>query len=193
MTADFNIIDFASLSELQREQAAAVLNSALSGISSAYSELSLAREEVKSFAGDPERVAFAALRVGRVIGWIGAIRSYGGHAWELHPLVVHPASGRQGVGRALVSALEKHAAAHGATTLFLGTDDEFGGTNLFERDLYPEPLACLRELKAASGHPFAFYLRVGFFVTGVIPDANGPGKHDIIMAKRIGDWRRTRR
>lgn len=137
MTADFNITDFATLSELQREQAAAVLNSALLGISPAYRELSLAFEEVKCAAGDSDRVAFAALRGGRVIGWIGAIRSYGGHAWELHPLVVDPASQRQGVGRALVSALEQHAAAQGATTLFLGTDDEFGGTNLFGRDPYP--------------------------------------------------------
>lgn len=152
--------------------------------------MSLARAEVKCVAGDSGRLAFAALRVGRVIGWIGAIRSYGGHAWELHPLVVHRESQRQGVGRALVTALERHAAAQGATTLFLSADDEFGGTNLFGRDLYPEPLECLRKLQAASGHPFAFYLRLGFFVTGVIPDANGPGEHDIMMAKRIGDQRR---
>ena len=30
-----------------------------------------------------------------------------------------------------------------------------------------------------------FYLRVGFHIVGVIPDANGFGKPDILMAKRI--------
>jgi len=36
-----------------------------------------------------------------------------------------------------------------------------------------------------AGHLFAFYQRVGFEVLGVIPDANGPGKPDILMAKRV--------
>ncbi|HEX5279345.1 MAG TPA: GNAT family N-acetyltransferase [Micropepsaceae bacterium] len=91
-----------------------------------------------------------------MIGWIGAIESYGGHAWELHPLAVHPESQRQGVGSALLSALEIRAAADGAVTLFGGTDDGFGGTNLFGCNLYPEPLEALKKLRAASGHPSHF-------------------------------------
>ena len=184
--ADFNIVDFATLSELQRDQAAAALHLAFSGVSRAYGNMSLARGEVQLLAESSDWVGFAALNGGRVIGWIGAIESYGGHAWELHPLVVHPESQRQGVGSALVSALEKRAAGDGVVTLFLGADDEYGGTSLFGRDLFPDPLDGLKQLKAASGHPFTFYLRMGFAVTGVIPDANGPGKHDIFMAKRVG-------
>jgi aminoglycoside 6'-N-acetyltransferase I len=34
-------------------------------------------------------------------------------------------------------------------------------------------------------NPLAFYQRVGFEIVGVIPDANGPGKPDILMAKRV--------
>lgn len=186
--ADFNIVDIATLSDSQREQAAAVLHLALSGMSMAYSDMSAAPGEAESIAEDPDRLALAALNAGRVIGWIGGIRSYGGHAWEVHPLAVHPGSQRQGVGRTLVSALERRAATEGAATLFLGTDDEFGGTNLFGVDLYRTPLDSLKHLQAASRHPFTFYLRMGFVVTGVIPDANGAGKHDIIMAKRIRSW-----
>jgi aminoglycoside 6'-N-acetyltransferase I len=37
-----------------------------------------------------------------------------------------------------------------------------------------------------GGHPFAFYQKLGYEVVGVIPDANGFGKPDILMAKRIG-------
>ena len=181
------LLNFATLSDLQREQAAAVLHLAFSGVSRAYGTMSLARGEVQLLAESSDWVGFAALNGGRVIGWIGAIESYGGHAWELHPLAVHPESQRQGVGSALLAALEIRAAAVGAVTLFVGTDDEFGGTNLFSRNLYPEPLDSLKQLQAASAHPFTFYLRRGFVVTGIIPDANGPGKQDIFMAKRLGE------
>ena len=34
-------------------------------------------------------------------------------------------------------------------------------------------------------HPAGFYLRMGFEIVGLIPDANGPGKPDILMAKRV--------
>lgn len=35
-------------------------------------------------------------------------------------------------------------------------------------------------------HPYEFYLKLGYTVVGVIPDANGPGKPDILMATRLG-------
>ena len=34
-------------------------------------------------------------------------------------------------------------------------------------------------------HPAGFYMRQGFEIVGLIPDANGPGKPDILMAKRV--------
>jgi aminoglycoside 6'-N-acetyltransferase I len=35
------------------------------------------------------------------------------------------------------------------------------------------------------GHPYEFYQKMGFAIVGVMPDANGIGKPDIYMAKRL--------
>jgi predicted acetyltransferase len=34
-------------------------------------------------------------------------------------------------------------------------------------------------------HPFEFYQKLAYVVVGIVPDANGPGKPDILMAKRL--------
>jgi aminoglycoside 6'-N-acetyltransferase I len=119
-----------------------------------------------------------------MLGWIGGQHSYA-RVWELHPLVVHPVRQKQGAGRALVLALEDRIAATGGLTITLGADDEFGGTNLFGRELYPDVLGAGQNLKSVAGHPFVFYQKLGFVVTGLVPDANGFGKPDILMCKRV--------
>jgi len=122
---------------------------------------------------------------GVVAGWIGGRHAYM-RVWELHPLVIARAYQRRGVGRALVADLERIVAERGAMTLVLGSDDETGLTSLAGIDLYPDPLAHLSRLQDRGGHAFTFYLKCGFAVTGVTPDANGFGQPDIQMAKRVG-------
>jgi len=69
----------------------------------------------------------------------------------------------------------------------LGSDDENDETTLSSIDLYADIPGAIRGLKKLRGdHPYEFYLRLGFRVTGVMPDANGRGKPDIFFAKRIG-------
>ncbi len=41
------------------------------------------------------------------------------------------------------------------------------------------------DLRDVRGHPFEFYRKCGFVVVGLVPDANGFGKPDILMAKRV--------
>ncbi len=135
---------------------------------------------------DPERINRVAVdETGAVLGWVGGIPQYEGNVWELHPLVVAPAHQRRGIGRALVADLEAETRRRGGLTLWLGTDDENYRTSIGGVDLYPDVLAHLAALRDVTGHPFAFYQRVGFVVVGAMPDANGRGKPDIYMAKRL--------
>jgi aminoglycoside 6'-N-acetyltransferase I len=82
--------------------------------------------------------------------------------------------------------LEAHARSEGILTLFLGSDDDYGGTTLFGRDLFPDVLSHVATIEAtARGHALAFYRRHGYRVVGVLPDVNGLGRPDILLAKRI--------
>jgi aminoglycoside 6'-N-acetyltransferase I len=168
----------------QREQAAAILVAALAHAPSAWHDMAAARQQVSTFIGRQERLAIAAVEGERLLGWIGAIR-HSRHAWELHPLVVDPAHQRRGCGTLLVKALEDEARRAGICTIWLGADDDFGGTSLFGLDLFPDVLGRLQRLIATGKHPYAFYRRQGYALVGVLPDVEGPGRHDILMAKRI--------
>ena len=130
------------------------------------------------------RVAFN--EEGHVVGWISAVSTYDGWVWEIHPLVVHRDCQGQGVGRALVADLEEQVRERGGMTVCLGTDDENGRTSIGGADLYPDPLAAVNTLTSHGSHPFEFYRKLGYAVVGVLPDANGYGKPDIFMAKRVG-------
>jgi aminoglycoside 6'-N-acetyltransferase I len=122
---------------------------------------------------------------GTVLGWIGANEQYDGHVWELDPLVVRVDQQGRGIGRALVADLEQQVKVRGGITMILGTDDEDNRTSLGGKNLYPDVLQNGMQIKNVGGHPFEFYQKVGFVIIGLIPDANGPGKPDILMAKRI--------
>ncbi|MGH8610565.1 MAG: GNAT family N-acetyltransferase [Gammaproteobacteria bacterium] len=170
------------------EQAAVLLLDAFRNRTQDWQDLDSARQEV--FASlSPERVSRVALGTsGSVLGWIGGIPMYGGVVWELHPLVVAEWHRRQGIGRALVEDLERVVEGRGALTLWLGSDDENDETSVSGVDLYADVPGAIRELKKLRGeHPYEFYLRLGFRVTGVTPDANGRGKPDIFFAKRLGN------
>jgi aminoglycoside 6'-N-acetyltransferase I len=146
-------------------------------------ESALAEVEESFGAG---RISLIAQNAGKMLGWIGGIEQYDGHVYELHPLVVDPLHQRRGIGTALVEAFEREVRARGAVTIWLGTDDEDGRTSLSGIDLYPDVLAKLGAIQNLNTHPYEFYLKNGYSIVGVIPDANGFGKPDIYMAKRVG-------
>jgi aminoglycoside 6'-N-acetyltransferase I len=146
--------------------------------------VAMAREEVARVVSDG--FARAMMAGEAMLGWVGGLPEYEGRVWELHPIVVRREQRRRGIGRALVATFEMEACRRGALTATLGTDDDAGMTSLADVDLYgdvPRHLAELRDL--GRGHPFRFYRKLGYVVTGVMPDANGRGRPDIYMSKRI--------
>jgi aminoglycoside 6'-N-acetyltransferase I len=150
-----------------------------------WPNLQTARDTVDEML-KPDRICLVALeQYEHVIGWIGGIRQYDGNVWELHPLVVAASFRNQGVGAALVKALETRVADHNGLTLYLGSDDMNATTTAGGINLYPEPLKHASDIRAIGNHPLEFYRKLGFAVVGFIPDANGLGKPDIMMAKRV--------
>jgi len=179
------IVPFEAISAEQRAAAAAILVRAFAHAPAAWHTLEDATAQVDTFFEDEDRSALAAIDDGRLVGWIGLIRTYT-HAFELHPIAVDPDRQRGGVGSILIRALEELARRKGALCLYLGADDDFGGTSLFGADAFPDLLASLAAIQARGDrHPIGFYRKQGFTLAGLIPDANGPGAPDILFAKRL--------
>jgi aminoglycoside 6'-N-acetyltransferase I len=122
---------------------------------------------------------------GNLIGIIGGISQYDGHVWELHPLAVQPNMQGKGIGKSLVEDFEEQVRLCGGLTILLGSDDEDNMTSLSDTDLYENFWDKVRDIRNLKHHPFEFYQKMGYAITGVVPDANGVGKPDIIMSKRV--------
>lgn len=145
-----------------------------------------------ALAGDGvNRIALNAADA--LVGWIGGEPGYHGRVWEIHPLAVRADHRGQGVGSMLVDDLEAIAAARGGLTLRVATDDP-SGIGRDEGELYPDPVFALAAaMSRLRGHPFDFYRRLGFVPTGVVPDAHGRGRPDLLLARRIRKARRETR
>jgi aminoglycoside 6'-N-acetyltransferase I len=151
----------------------------------AWPNLTSALEEVRE-SFETDRISRIALdEDGTVYGWIGGIRQYDGHIWELHPLVVRVNQQRKGIGRALVADFEECVKERGGLTITLGTDDVSQQTTLSGITLFPNVWEHVAQIRNLKHHPYEFYQKQGYVIVGVMPDANGPGKPDILMAKSV--------
>lgn len=180
------IIDLKPEQAVLVEQVAVILREAFEDGSDAWSTLESARQEVQESFGTGHLSRVALDDKGDALGWVGGVPDYDGNVYELHPMAVKPSAQGQGVGTALVADLEEQARAHGAITVMLGTDDESNGTSLYGRDLYPDVAGHISSIRNKSRHPYEFYEKCGYVIVGLVPDANGFGKPDILMAKRVG-------
>jgi aminoglycoside 6'-N-acetyltransferase I len=180
------IVDLAARGDKLLRQVAVLLLESFRNISpQSWPDMNAAMEEVKASLG-PDRVSRVAIEPdGTVLGWIGAIRKYMGHTWEVHPLVVRPEQRGAGIGKALLADLENEVRIRGGLTLYVGADDENNQTSLAGVDLYPNVWEHIARIENRDRHVYEFYQKSGYVIVGLIPDANGPGKPDIFLAKRL--------
>ena len=141
----------------------------------AWSNMTAALEEVRESLGEDRISRIALDHNGEIIGWIG----------RLSQLVVKPNRQGGGIGRQLVRDFEDIVRKRGGLTIWVGADDEDNMTTLAGVDLYPNVLEHLAQIRNLRHHPYEFYQKLGFVITGVMPDANGHGKPDIFLAKQV--------
>lgn len=149
-----------------------------------WQSMSEAVEEVEECL-EEKKIAFVAVEDGHVIGFIGTMPRYGTTGWEMHPLAVAKVHRGKGVGSSLVKSIEKEVLLQGGVMIYLGSDDEFGSTSLSNCDLFENTYEKISNIKNLKNHPFEFYQKQGYKIVGVFPDANGIGKPDIWLAKRL--------
>lgn len=151
----------------------------------AWPNLASALEEVRESLGTDRISRIALDENDTVVGWIGGMSQYDGNIWELHPLVVSVNQQGKGIGRALVADFEERVKERGGLTITLGTDDESQQTTLSGINLFPNVWEHVAQIRNLKQHPYEFYQKLGYSIVGVMPDANGLGKPDILMAKSI--------
>jgi aminoglycoside 6'-N-acetyltransferase I len=180
------IVDLRADDELAIHQVAALLVEGFAtDFPGSWPDLESALEEVRASFADGRISRVALDEDGTVLGWIGGISQYRGHVWELHPLVVRVSHRGQGIGCALVADLEERVKERGGLTITLGTDDVNQQTTLSGINLFPHVWEHLTHLRNLKHHPYEFYQKQGYVIVGVMPDANGLGKPDILMAKSV--------
>jgi len=134
----------------------------------------------------PENTLLAAVENDAVVGLGGILPGYGGKVFEIHPLAVRSDRRRQGIGSAIVAALEDEARKRGGLTIHVGADDERDGgeTSLANEDLYDDLPGKIRDFSPGT-HQSGFYMKLGYKIIVVMPDVNGPVKPDIFLGKRL--------
>ncbi|WP_439647434.1 GNAT family N-acetyltransferase [Brucepastera parasyntrophica] len=167
------------------EKAAAILTETFKGLGKdAWPTREAALDEVRECVEEPN-ICIGIFADGELAGW-GGLRPMYDKTWELHPLVIAGSFQGRGLGRLLLSGLETRAVEKGITGIVLGTDDETGSTSLSQRAITGEnifeEIIHIRNLK---NHPFEFYRKCGYIITGIVPDANGEGRPDIWMWKKL--------
>ena len=119
----------------------------------------------------------------KLIGWVG-LRPMYEKTWELHPFVIKIEFQGKGFGKILLNELEKLARKREIIGIFVGSDDETNKTSLSENEITAENIFNeIKNIKNFGKHPYEFYLKCGFNIIGVIPNANGYKKPDILLWK----------
>jgi len=140
--------------------------------------------DVVQFAPE-DRSLVARDSEGAPIGWVRMEHFKKQSSAEIKLVAVHPTRRRQGVGRTLVMASEERMRVIGCVTMLATVGDTRGRTNLYGMDVTEDAPRLLANFACHADHPAGFFLKIGYRLVGLLPDAYGPGKHDLTLARRI--------
>lgn len=185
---DFNAVD-----ELQVQEGAALIQESMREFSSAWPTFDASLGELLDAARREEGILLAAVSPAqRLCGMLSGAPEYVGQVLRVDLVAVTAEFQRRGVGRMLMQSLAEIGRNRGYHSLLARVPDEAGRTPLAGVELYPSPLAHLQALKEnlsgrnpALDHPVSFFLRLGFHLCGVVPDAHGCGRPEILLSRRI--------
>ncbi len=179
-------IDLANSSDDIKKKAARILFDASKSVTNTSWQTVESAEREVSDCCNAEYLSIGYIAHDELAGWVGLRPMYGTITWELHPIMVKPELQKQGIGTKLLNEIERMAKEKNILNIILGTDDEFGKTSLSKIDLYNSDIFDeIDKIQNLSDHPFGFYQKNGYKIIGVIPDANGLNKPDILMGKRL--------
>ena len=147
-------------------------------------DVTRALADVVQFAPE-DRSLVARDSEGTPIGWLRMEHFKRQVSAEIKLVAVHPTRRRQGVGRTLVMAAEERMRAIGCVTMLATVGDTRGRTNLYGVNVIEDAPRLLTHFACHANHPAGFFLNIGYRLVGLLPDAYGPGKHDLTLARRI--------
>lgn len=175
-------IELKKLSNTQINQCAKLLNEELSNGWETVNEAMIEIEDLLKSDG-----YFYALILDEILlGWGGILPSYHGNVYEIHPMVIKSSFQNKGYGGLLIKHLEDKARSLGGLTIYAASDDEFDDRKSSLRDVdgYNEIYDKMKTFDPLN-HPARFYMKNGYQLIGIMPDANGIGKHDLILGKKL--------
>lgn len=125
---------------------------------------------------------------GSLVGYATAAPMDGFDIWRMDWMAVAPEYRGRGLGVAVLRRLEQHAHSEGARTFLtsVGDDGAMASTSLWGKNLFePDVLHHLGQLQELRPYALGFYRHAGYSVVGVLPDANGPGMPEILLARSL--------
>ena len=162
------IIDVTNDEKMIRQIAEVLLDGFATSDVNPWEDLESATAEVRESLAENKISRACVDDKSEIFGWIGGFHEYA-FVWELHPLVVRADWQKQGIGRMLVKDFEIEVKRRGGLTIRLGTDDENTRTSVGGIELYPNVLEKLSNIKNLRKHPFEFYQKLGYEITGLFP------------------------
>jgi aminoglycoside 6'-N-acetyltransferase I len=134
---------------------------------------------------DDENICIGIKIDDELIGWVCVSPEFE-QTWELHPMVIKTEFQGKGFGKILINEAEKIAREKGIIGIILGSGEETYKTSLSQNEITKKNLLEKnKNIKNYKNHPYEFYRKCGYCVYGIIPNAYGLNKPNILMWKDI--------